>query len=126
MQVVVAIIYNSKQEILLTQRGNDSSHPRKWEFPGGKVQENETADDALVREIKEELGLTIQSFSLFEKFTHVYEYETITLIVYEVISYTGLASCMESQLNLIWTKASNLENFSFPDANYKIITRLTQ
>jgi len=60
LQVVCAIITNSKNEILACQRNSMTSLPGKWEFPGGKIETNESKKSAIIREIKEELGVTIE------------------------------------------------------------------
>lgn len=59
IEVCCAIIVN-KSEILAVQRGPESHHPWKWEFPGGKVHPGETAAQCIEREIKEELGIGIE------------------------------------------------------------------
>lgn len=67
LEVVAAVIRNSEGRILLAQKRATSSQPLHWEFPGGKVEENETQSEALAREIKEELGLDIEVNSFFAK-----------------------------------------------------------
>lgn len=59
MKVAVAIITNDQQEILVAQRPLHVPHGGRWEFPGGKLEANESAEDALVREIREEVNLEI-------------------------------------------------------------------
>jgi 8-oxo-dGTP diphosphatase len=60
LQVVCSILINDQKKLLLAQRSVDMRHPRKWEFPGGKIVQGETAEEALKREILEELNLDIQ------------------------------------------------------------------
>lgn len=64
MKVVCALFYNSQQELFVAQRGEKQSFPGQWEFPGGKVEEGETEAEALIREIREELGLEISTENL--------------------------------------------------------------
>lgn len=59
MQVVCAVITNSKGKIFAARRAKGKSFEGYWEFPGGKVEEGEAADQALVRELQEELGLNV-------------------------------------------------------------------
>jgi 8-oxo-dGTP diphosphatase len=59
IRVTCAIIRNEENEILVVQRGENSDHPNKWEFPGGKLNSGETEEDCIIREIKEELSMDI-------------------------------------------------------------------
>lgn len=60
IHVVGAAIFDDQQRCLVTQRSAAMSNPLKWEFPGGKVEDGESPEGALAREIDEELGLTIE------------------------------------------------------------------
>lgn len=60
VRVVGAVIMNEKDEVLCALRSPDMLLPNLWEFPGGKIEEGEAPEETLVREIKEELGCTIQ------------------------------------------------------------------
>jgi len=59
INVTCAIIRNEENEILVVQRGEKTDHPFKWEFPGGKLKEDETEEECIIREIREELSLDI-------------------------------------------------------------------
>lgn len=74
--VSVAIILNDDQKILIAQRKNNDDFCNYWEFPGGKINANETPDEALVRELKEELSLTIEPSSCIDIMTYLYQYRT--------------------------------------------------
>lgn len=76
---VVAAIIQSDNKILVTQRGG-GSFKGYWEFPGGKIEEGETAEEALVREIREELNIEIQIDSFYQ--TIEYDYPTFHLILH--------------------------------------------
>lgn len=65
---VVAALIRKKDKILLCQRKENDVFGLLWEFPGGKVEKNETLKDAIKREIKEELGLIIKANNLIDKF----------------------------------------------------------
>ena len=68
IDVVAAIITNSEGKILIAQRNLKKSQGGLWEFPGGKIEPNETPEEAIVREIKEKLNKEIKCNNYFEKF----------------------------------------------------------
>jgi 8-oxo-dGTP diphosphatase len=59
INVTCAIIRNEENEVLVVQRGEKTDHPFRWEFPGGKLKENETEEECIIREIREELSMDI-------------------------------------------------------------------
>lgn len=124
INVAVAIIYNAAQQILLTKRGYNRPHPGKWELPGGKIARDEAPIVALCREIKEEIGLNISQANLFTQFKYEYPNKQVNLIVYKVIQYTGIAKCLEDQLELTWVLPTDLSKYDFLEANYRIIAML--
>src|SRR5687768_12762622 len=78
--VSCAIIFDQNQHILVTQRSSTMPLPLKWEFPGGKVEQGETAEQSLIREIKEELGVSIRITASLSPGIHSYGTKTIRLI----------------------------------------------
>ncbi|HSG33295.1 MAG TPA: (deoxy)nucleoside triphosphate pyrophosphohydrolase [Sphingomonadaceae bacterium] len=85
--VVAAAVTNERGELLLQKRGPNGRHAGLWEFPGGKVEIGETPENALVRELEEELGVRIDSRYL-EKFGSASEaaaggYPAIVMILYK-------------------------------------------
>lgn len=72
LQVVCAVIQNSAGEILACQRSASTSHPGKWEFPGGKVEPDESPEAAIKREIVEELGVNITIIKSLTTVNHNY------------------------------------------------------
>ena len=77
-EVVCALIVH-QGKLLITQHGIHSGHPWKWEFPGGKIQPEETREEALVREIREELDIGITVEAPLEPITHAYSDKEIIL-----------------------------------------------
>lgn len=86
IEVCAAIIINNKK-ILLTQRGY-GEYKDKWEFPGGKIEENETKEETIIREIKEELDATIK----VEKFLTKVEYDYTSFYLKMNVFITSLTS----------------------------------
>jgi 8-oxo-dGTP diphosphatase len=126
MRVAVAIITDPQNRVLITQRALGSPHGGLWEFPGGKLEENETPSFALIREIKEEVGLDVIKFDYLGEINHRYSQEEISLLVYHVTQYDGEASCVESQMDLCWVDRESLSNYNFPAANINIIHLIQQ
>ncbi|MBA2652239.1 MAG: 8-oxo-dGTP diphosphatase MutT [Tatlockia sp.] len=121
MKVAVALILDEKQRVLITQRPAHASHGGFWEFPGGKLEAGELPSEALIREIKEEVGLDILDHSFLGSITHNYDTKTVDLLVFSVEKYRGDAYCRESQSDLRWVLVNELENYHFPEANKQII-----
>jgi 8-oxo-dGTP diphosphatase len=73
-QVVVGILMNAEKQVFIAQRSAEGTYPLKWEFPGGKVESDETFEEALKRELYEELGCEIQPpFELFHSNDIIYD-----------------------------------------------------
>ncbi|MBA2649933.1 MAG: 8-oxo-dGTP diphosphatase MutT [Legionella sp.] len=124
MRVVVAIIYDVLQRILITQRPLHVSQGGFWEFPGGKVEATETAEAAIIREIKEELGLVVLNPILLGKIQHQYPDMHLQLIIYKVRQFSGNPMCLAGQLAFKWMPFSELNPKDFPQANQAIFEML--
>ena len=126
MKVAVAVIVNDAGKLLITQRAKHSSHAGLWEFPGGKIEDNESPYDALFREIHEEVGLTILESTFLTQVDYTYDAKTVRLMVYGVSKFQGLARCCEGQLDLQWVSFNGLKNYQFPDANHVFLPLVDQ
>jgi 8-oxo-dGTP diphosphatase len=78
LQIAVGIIRNPQNQIFITQRAADAHMANKWEFPGGKIESGETPEQALVRELQEEVGLP-HCATLFDKLEYQFPDSHITL-----------------------------------------------
>ena len=123
LHVAVAIIKNPKQEVLVARRSPKSPQGDLWEFPGGKVESDETVFSALQREIFEEVGLRIQEAYPFIKIHHDYVDNQVLLDVWQVTMFEGEAYGREGQ-KVQWLASEVLRNFKFPKANHRIIDLL--
>ncbi|MFD0942374.1 (deoxy)nucleoside triphosphate pyrophosphohydrolase [Savagea faecisuis] len=79
VHVVGAVIENEQGEYLCALRSPTMSLPNYWEFPGGKIEKGETKEEALIREIQEELGCTIEVYEQVEDTTYEYEQVIVRL-----------------------------------------------
>ncbi len=124
VEVAVALIFDTNGKILITQRCLTDLHGGSWEFPGGKVEANENCETALIREIKEEVDLTVEQFELFTVIEHAYPHYKVRLQVYRVTKYSGFAVSCEKQLDLQWVEVPELARRLFPAANEPIVAKL--
>ena len=121
--IVIGIVTNSEGEVLVSKRRVDVHLGGMLEFPGGKLERNETPQEALMRELNEELGIGIISASRLIQFYFIYSDKKIFLDVYKVLDYSGRVSANEGQ-ELDWINISTLRTIDFPDANFGIIRAL--
>ena len=94
-----------------------------WEFPGGKIEQGETTEQTLLREIKEELDVTIASYRPLISITHSYGDKDVCLHVYKVLSFHGEAKGLEGQ-QVKWVNISQLSDYNFPEANIPVVKAL--
>ena len=117
-----AIIKNKNGEILLMSRKQKDSFTNCWEFPGGKLKNNENFAVALFRELKEELNIKIDinKLSNYEFFKHQYRSFLLMMYVFEVTEWTGKIISKEGEL-LRWVSAKNLKKAKLLPANTKVV-----
>jgi 8-oxo-dGTP diphosphatase len=121
LQVAVGVIKNSKGEILISRRNNGAHQGGLWEFPGGKVEAGESVEQALARELKEELDLIVGKISPLITIHHCYTDLTVQLHVWQVDAYSGEIRGCEGQ-PLQWATVNELISLDFPKANLPIIS----
>ena len=124
MKVTAAIILN-KDKILIAQRKRDSSLGLKWELPGGKIEENETAEDCLKRELKEELGIETEILDFFASNIHRYKDIEIELMAY-IIRYISGEIILNSHKKFLWVDVNNLMDYDFAEADIPIIKKILE
>ena len=117
-----AIIKNKNSEILLMSRKQKDSFTNCWEFPGGKLKNNENFAVALFRELKEELNIKvdINKLSNYEFFKHQYRSFLLMMYVFEVTEWTGKIISKEGEL-LRWVSAKDLKKAKLLPANTKVV-----
>ena len=107
VSVVGAAIFNERNEVLCALRSPKMSLPNYWEFPGGKINEGEMPQEALVREIKEELGCLINVGGKIEEVDYEYENIIVHLVTYKANIKSGIPKALE-HAELIWVHVNNL------------------
>ena len=121
IHVAVAVIRNAAGEVFVTLRPEHVHQGGLWEFPGGKVEMQESVYDALVREIHEENGIDILHARPLIKIPYRYPDKQVLLDVWEVLEFSGTAHGKEGQV-CQWVGGDKLKQLEFPAANHPIIT----
>jgi 8-oxo-dGTP diphosphatase len=123
--VVTGVIERSDRRLLIGQRRRGDTSPLKWEFPGGKVEEGETPEAALARELWEELGVTLKNCVEMGRTRHKYASVSEEL---EIRFYAASIKESEAAANefeqIAWALPRELGNYDFLAANSQIIAQL--
>lgn len=129
VEVVCAIIVNDNDEVFCCKRGPGRALEGFWEFPGGKVEEDETHEETIVREIKEELNSSIKPLKYIGKVEHEYlsldKPFSITMYGYECTLIKGDLTLSEHTAKQ-WVKKENLKNIKFAEADIPFIVMINK
>jgi 8-oxo-dGTP diphosphatase len=117
---VVAAMIRKEGQVLLGQRPEEGTLPGVWEFPGGKIEAGESPEEALQRELNEELGIEAEIGDLKFSITHHYGEVGILLLFFEVNYWKGEPKSIH-HTKLRWEPISKLKSIELPDANKKAI-----
>lgn len=123
IHVAVGIIVDAHGRILLAKRPAHLHQGGKWEFPGGKVEQDETVTQALIRELKEEVALNVHASQPFMALSYDYPDKQVLLDIHTVSDFSGTAQRLEGQ-QIAWVDKTELCHYDFPDANKPILTQL--
>ncbi|MEE2999135.1 MAG: (deoxy)nucleoside triphosphate pyrophosphohydrolase [Pseudomonadota bacterium] len=125
--VVAVALIDIDDRILLAQRPEGKPMGGLWEFPGGKVEEGETSELALIRELKEELGIDITENCLapFSFVTHAYDDFNLLMLLYICRVWRGIPTSLESQ-NLKWVRLEKFETYKMPPADLPLVAMLKE
>ncbi len=123
LQVAVGIIRDEQQNIFLARRSASSHMANMWEFPGGKIEPGETAEEALKRELHEETGIEVEHASAYDVAEHRDSDLRVTLHFFIVYGWQGQPYGREGQPER-WVAQRELVAEEFPPANAAIVRRL--
>ena len=123
--VAIGIIHNASHEVFICLRNHRQEQGGKWEFPGGKLEQGEDAQQALCRELQEEVGIHVQTSQPLIQIEHHYPTCHVLLDVWSVTDYTGQAHGKEGQQTR-WCPCQELHRYDFPKGNQAIIKHLQQ
>jgi len=122
---VSAAVLRKNGKILITRRKPEGHLGGLWEFPGGKVRENETPEQACVREIKEEVNLDISVDSFLARIKHAYTHFKIKMDIFNCTYVSGDLK-LNGPVDYRWVSADELKQFPFPGADRKFMHLLNE
>jgi 8-oxo-dGTP diphosphatase len=123
-RAVVAAILERDGRILICRRREGQAHAGKWEFPGGKVEPGERFQEALRRELEEELGITAAIGEEVERYEYAYPGRLpIVLVFYRVTEFRGEPRNLDFA-EIRWEAAGNLPRYDFLEGDVDFVRRL--
>ena len=124
VEVVAALIWN-ENKFLICQRPANKARGLLWEFVGGKVEDGETKEQALIRECQEELAITVDPHKVFKEVTHEYPDITVHLTLINCAISCGQPKLLEHNA-LAWITAKEISNYNFCPADVEILKRIKE
>jgi len=121
--VAAGVLIDEGGRVLIARRHASAHQGGLWEFPGGKVAPGERLEDALARELNEELGITVQTSRLLTQIDHDYGDKQVRLVVFHVTQWSGEPRGCEGQ-PLAWVDRADLGGYDYPEANQPILATL--
>jgi 8-oxo-dGTP diphosphatase len=123
--IVAGVVERSDRRLLIGQRRRTDTSPLKWEFPGGKVEEGETPEVALARELKEELGATLRKSVPIGRVVHKYAESPEQLeILFYAVEISELEVSPRAFEKIAWVLPKELGDYDFLAANAQLVAQL--
>ena len=123
MTEVVAALIRSGEKFMICRRPAHKARGLLWEFVGGKVEEGETKEAALIRECREELGITVAVRDVFMEVTHVYPDITVHLTLFNAYIAEGTPQLLE-HCGLAWITPAEIDRYDFCPADEEILKKI--
>jgi 8-oxo-dGTP diphosphatase len=121
--LVTAAVIFADEKVLITRRPDNKRHPGMWEFPGGKVDPGERPEEALCREIREELAAEISVDGIFEVIYYRYDWGPVLILAYTCSLVTSTLHNLGVAEHR-WVHPRELSDFSILPADQPILNRL--
>ena len=122
---VTAAILVHNERILIAQRRGPENLAGKWEFPGGKIENNETAQQCLVREMKEEFGIDAVVGDFFGESTCHDDNGAVQLLAYHIL-WEGGRFVVNAHAAIRWVSLDQIQEFEFAPADKPLVEKLRQ
>ena len=122
-EVVAALIWDGNR-FMICQRPANKARGLLWEFVGGKVESGETTEDALIRECREELDITVSVGSIYLQVIHEYPDISIRLTLFHCALSEGMPRLLEHN-DLKWITPREIPNYDFCPADREILEKIT-
>ena len=122
VEVVAALIWD-KDKFLICQRPANKARAFLWEFVGGKVEQGETKEQALIRECKEELNIVLNVGDIFMEVVHEYPDITVHLTLFNAAISEGVLQKLEHN-DIKWITPAEISNYNFCPADEEILMRI--
>ena len=123
-EVVAALIWQG-DKFMICQRPAHKARGLLWEFVGGKVEPGETKEQALIRECREEIAVTLSVGDMFMDVTHEYPDLTVHLTIFNAIISEGEPQKLEHN-DIKWITPAEISNYDFCPADVEILQKLMQ
>lgn len=125
--VAAAAIIDPDNRVLIQKRPEGKAYAGQWEFPGGKLEQGETPEQALIRELGEELGITTLEKAFFSLSFISYPYPDghVLMPLFGVRNWAGSPQAKEGQ-TLAWVKPARLGDYPLLESNISLIAPLCQ
>jgi 8-oxo-dGTP diphosphatase len=125
--VVACALIDADNRVLIAQRPEGKALAGLWEFPGGKLNDGERPEEALIRELHEELGITVREACLapLTFASHTYESFHLLMPLYICRRWEGTPVARERQ-KLAWARATKLRDYPMPPADLPLIPHLEE
>lgn len=124
LEVVAALIWN-KDRFMICQRPAHKARGLEWEFVGGKVEPGESKEQALIRECREELDVTISVGNIFMEIVHEYPDLTIHLTLFNANIAKGVPQKLEHN-DIRWITPNEIPNFEFCPADEEVLKKILE
>lgn len=121
---VVAAVVEDEGRYLITQRKPTAVLPLLWEFPGGRVEMDESDEDALEREVEWRIGVRVSVAGKLGEHVHEYEHYDIHMTMYECHLLEGAPPRAINVNDLLWVPSTKLGDYEFPPADEKTMDKL--
>lgn len=124
MKQVTAAIIRKDDKILICQRAADDECGKLWEFPGGKLEDGETLEQCIIREIREELELDIKVLGIFTESVYRFENKEILFTVFNAVIMGGVMK-LNVHNTAEWVTIKEMSNYKFMTADIAFVDKLT-